>query len=252
MRRELGKLSDIAAVEALLSAAGLSVAGLSVAGLSVVDVGCGPGASSRELAARGALVLAVEPDPVQAEKNRTAPPTQGVTFVEAGAEALPAETGAVDGVFFFRSLHHVPGERMDAALTEAARVLKPESGFLYIAEPAMTGSHFAVMRTFFDETEVRNLAQAALARTATALFGAQEAALYSQRPRYDSFEAFVTRVTGQTFNDIDREQVEREDVRALFEAGRAEAGDAEDAEEGGYVFEQPMLVDLYRGPIPAP
>ena len=114
-RRDLGELSDIGAVEALLS----------VAGLSVIAVGCGPGASSRELAARGASVLAVEPDPIQAAKNRAAPPTPGVAFAEAGAEALPAESGTIDGVFFFRSLHHVPAGRMDDALIEAARVLKP-------------------------------------------------------------------------------------------------------------------------------
>ena len=92
MRRELGELSDVAAVEALLSAAGLSLAGL-----SVVDVGCGAGASSRELAARGASVLAVEPDPVQAAKNRAAPPSQGVGFAETGAESQPAEPGAMAG-----------------------------------------------------------------------------------------------------------------------------------------------------------
>lgn len=240
MRGDLGELSDVAAVEALLSAAGLSVAGL-----SVVDVGCGPGASSRDLAARGAVVLAVEPDPIQAEKNRAAPPTPGVTFVEAGAEALPAESGTIDGVFFFRSLHHVPGARMDHALAEAARVLKPATGFLYVAEPAMTGSHFAVMRTFFDETEVRTLAQAALARTAAALFGVEETALYMQRPRYAGFEAFASQVTGQTFNDIRREQVERDGVRERFEAGRVDGGDGE-----GYVFEQPMLINLYRGVKP--
>ncbi len=236
MRRELGELSDVAAVEALLS----------VAGLSVIDVGCGSGASSRELAARGASVLAVEPDPIQAEKNRAAPPTQGVAFVEAGAEALPAETGAIDGVFFFRSLHHVPAGRMDDALIEAARVLKPGSGFLYVAEPAMTGSHFPVMRPFNDETEARNLAQAALARTGAARFGAAQTARYTQYPRYDSFEALVARVTGQTFNDISREQVERDEVRKLFEAGRVENGGGGEG-GGGYVFEQPMLVNLYRG-----
>ncbi len=239
MRGDLGELSDIGAVEALLS----------VAGLNVIDVGCGPGASSRELAARGASVLAVEPDPIQAEKNRAAPPVPGVTFVEAGAEALPAESGTVDGVFFFRSLHHVPAGRMDDALLEAARVLKPGTGFLYVAEPGMTGSHFAVTRLFFDETEARNLAQAALARAAAARFGVAETAHYTQYLRYASFEALVARATGQTFNDIGREQVERDDVRALFEAARVDGEDAKDG--GGYIFEQPMLVDLYLGANPA-
>lgn len=230
MRRDLGELSDIGAVEALLS----------VAGLRVIDVGCGPGASSRELAARGATVLAVEPDPIQAEKNRAAPATQGVTFVEAGAEALPADSGTIDGVFFFRSLHHVPRERMDDALAEAARVLKPGAGFLCVVEPGMTGSHFPVMRPFNDETEVRTLAQAALARTASRLFETEETYAFVQHPRYASFEAMVARFTGQTFNRISREAIEQADVRAMFEAGRGAEGD--------YVFEQPMLLNFFRGP----
>ncbi len=45
---------------------------------------------------------------------------------------------------------------------------------------------------------------------------------------------------GQTFNDIRRERVETDEVRALFEAGRTDRSD--------FMFEQPMLLDLYRGP----
>jgi ubiquinone/menaquinone biosynthesis C-methylase UbiE len=230
-RKDLGELTDLAAVSAVLS----------VDGLSVVDVGCGPGKVARELCAIGATVLGVEPDPIQAEKNRASAPTAGLTFVEAGAERLPLETGSADGVFFFRSLHHVPIESMEAALAEAARVLKPEAGFLCVVEPGMTGTHFHVMRPFHDETRVRTEAQAALARVATRLFRREDRFQYVQFPRYPNFEALVARVLGQTFNDIQRDRVETPEVRARFEAGRSDEGD--------YVFEQPMLLNLYRGPI---
>ena len=230
-RKDLGELTDIGAVEALIS----------VKGLNLVDVGCGPGRVSRELCARGATVLGVEPDPIQAEKNRQAEVVPGLTFVEAGAETLPVETASVDGVFFFRSLHHVPLEHMDAALAEAARVLKPGSGFLCIVEPAMSGTHFPVMKPFHDETKVRTAAQAALARKASKLFREMTAYRYVQYPRYAEFEAMVARVTGNTFNNITRESVETDEVRALFERGRVS--------DGEYVFEQPMLLNLYRHPI---
>jgi len=127
---------------------------------------------------------------------------------------------------------------MDAALREAARVLKPGSGFLCAIEPAMTGSHFPVMRPFNDETEVRALDQAALTRAA-GLFETQERFRFEQHPRYDNFEELVSRVTGQSYTDISRESVERDEVRALFEAGRVD--------DGGYIFDQPMLLNLYRG-----
>ena len=107
---ELGERSDIAAVGALAT----------LDGLHVIDVGCGPGDIARALVASGATVIAAEPDPIQAAKNRAAPPLDSLTFVEAGAEALPVADGSMDGVFFFRSLHHVPIEKMDAALAEAA------------------------------------------------------------------------------------------------------------------------------------
>lgn len=230
-RKDLGELTDIAAVAALLT----------VEGLSVVDVGCGPGKVTRELCALRVTVLGAEPDPIQAKKNREAPPTTGLTFIEAGAENLPVESGSVDGVFFFRSLHHVPIGRKEVALAEAARVLKPDSGFLCVVEPAMTGTHFKVMRPFNDETLVRTEAQAALDTTATRLFRNEERYQYVQFPRYENFEAMVTRVTGQTFNAIRRESVETDEVKSLFEAGRSD--------DGEYVFEQPMLLNLYRGPV---
>ncbi len=231
-RTDLGELSDVGALLALIP----------VAGLALVDVGCGAGKSSRELAEAGATVLAVEPDPIQAAKNRAAEPVPGVAFAEARAERLPAERGSMDGVVFFRSLHHVPVEAMEAALAEATRVLKPETGFLCVIEPGMTGTHFPVMRPFHDETRVRNAAQGALDRT-TGRFRERQLFRYLQHPRYADFGALVARVLGQTFNDIQRERVETDEVRALFEAGRCDRGD--------YAFEQPMLLDLFRAPIGA-
>lgn len=227
-RKDLGERTDAAAIAALLS----------VNGLSIVDVGCGPGNVARELCALGATVLGAEPDPIQAKKNREAPPAAGLTFIEASAENLPLEPGSVDGVFFFRSLHHVPIGHKEAALAEAARVLKPDSGFLCVVEPAMTGTHFKVMRPFNDETQARTEAQAALDHVGMQLFRSEERYHYVQFPRYQNFEAMVARVTGQTFNSIRRESVETDEVRRFFEAGRSDNGE--------YIFDQPMLLNLYR------
>ncbi len=207
-----------------------------VAGLALLEAGCATGNTARVLAERGATVLAVEPDAAQAEKNRHAEPAPGVTFVEAGAEALPAEDASVDGVLFFRSLHHVPSNLMAPALAEAARVLKPD-GFLYVAEPGMEGSHFKMMRPFNDEYEVRNLAQEALENTAAPLFAEVERYLYIQHPRHESFAAMVDKFSSLSYNPIARELIEQDEVRRNFEACKS---------DDGYVFDQPMLVDFHR------
>ena len=105
----------------------------------------------------------------------------------------------------------------------------------------MGGTHFPLVRPFHDETHVRLAAQAALERSARRRFRQFALFEYAQYPRCANFEAFVARVTGQTFNQIRRERVETDEVRALFEAGRTDGGD--------YMFEEPMLLDLYRGPL---
>ena len=86
---------------------------MQVGGRSLIDVGCGGGALARALAERGATVLGVEPDPVQAARNREASETPGVSFAEGRAESLPVGDGAADGAIFGRSLHHVPRAACD-------------------------------------------------------------------------------------------------------------------------------------------
>ena len=222
----LGRSTDLAVLDRLVQ----------VHGRSMIDVGCGAGALARSLAERGASVLGVEPDPLQAARNRDAPKTAGVTFVEGRAESLPAGDDAVDGVIFGRSLHHVPEAAMRPALVEARRVLGA-GGFLYVLEPVMEGSFSVVMKPFHDETEVRRQARAALEESAP-LFARAREIHYEVKRRFESHEAFVELFSGLTYNSYGAEAVRGETVKRLFEAGRTDSGD--------YAFEQPMRVDLFH------
>ncbi len=204
--------------------------------LSLIDVGCGAGALARELAARGATVLGVEPNPVQAARNREAPEADGVTLAEGRAESLPADDGGVDGVIFGRSLHHVPEAAMRPALAEARRVLRP-GGFVYVLEPVMEGAFSAVMKPFHDETEVRRQAREALVDTAP-LFAVAREVHYEIERRFASHDEFVTLFSGLSYNSYGADAVRSETVKRLFEAGCTEAGD--------YAFVQPMRVDLFH------
>ena len=208
-------------------------------GLSLLDIGCGAGELTRELAARGAKsVIGVEPDPIQAAKNRAAEPLPRVIFREGEAEALDDADGSIDGVFFKYSLHHVPLGHMDEALGEAIRVLRPGSGFLYVIEPVMAGRYSELSRLFHDESEVRIDAYRALARKAAPRFDKQREIHYGDWVEYTDFEAFLEEKLGHTFNDIKREAVDTPAVRALFESGRN--GD-------GYRFKHSLRVNYYVG-----
>ena len=220
-----GQSTDLAVLDRLVQ----------VRGRSLIDVGCGGGALARSLAERGATVLGVEPDPIQAERNREAPETASVTFAEGRAESLPIDDGAADGVIFGRSLHHIPEAAMRPALTEAHRVLG-SGGFLYVLEPVMDGAFSAVMKPFHDETEVRRQAREALVDTAP-LFARAREVHYEVERRFESYEAFVELFSGLTYNSYGADAVRSETVKRLFEAGRTDASD--------YAFVQPMRVDLF-------
>jgi ubiquinone/menaquinone biosynthesis C-methylase UbiE len=216
-------------------------------GLTVVDAGCGAGALSLHLAGRGARVVAIEPDPVQAKANHERfADGDGVRFVETGAEAMPCGDASVDGVVFSKSLHHVPPGLMEAALAEAVRVLRP-TGFLYVLEPEVEGAYSDLVRSYHDETAARRAALAALARVAEARvaearFAEARVIRYRNVRRFADFESFVVAAAGASFTSTRREDVETAEVRRRFEAGRCAEG---------YRFEQPMRVNLYRGPRPA-
>jgi SAM-dependent methyltransferase len=84
------------------------------------DVGAGTGILAGALAALGADVVAVEPDPAMlAELRRQLP---GVRAEEGCAEALPLPDESVDAVLCGQALHWFDLRR---ALPELARVLRP-------------------------------------------------------------------------------------------------------------------------------
>ena len=224
---DLGEASHVEVVDRLLD----------VDGRRLVDVGSGDGGFARALAERGARVLAIEPD-----ERRTPPdlpPAVGdlVTFAAAGGEAIPLDDGEADGVFFNRSLHHVPPEFMDRALSEARRVLTPDDGFLYVVEPDMSGTWAQLLKPFHDETEVRRLAIEALDRTAARLFADGKEYRYMLWVRFGGFEEFATRPMMARLG-VPAEDVETPEVRSLFDAG----GVAD-----GYAFSQILRLRVYRG-----
>ncbi len=210
---------------------------IDVAGKRIVDAGCGAGELARALAERGAEVIALEPEPLQAAVNRQRLGGGPIAFFETGAEAMPSSDASVDGVIFSKSLHHVPIDLMHRALGEALRVLRA-GGFLYVLEPETGGGHTELMKPFHDETRERVAAKKALAEATDDAFESAVEVRFFNRRVYADYETFIEEVTGMSYNVIEHGAVDTHDVRAMFYAGRF---------PGGYGFDQPMRINLLTG-----
>lgn len=212
---------------------------LSVSDQFLIDAGCGNMHLSKALAARGAHVLAIDPDAQQAKINQAADIVTNVGFAQTGADQIPVENASVDGILFPYSLHHVPAELYQAVFSECLRVLKPD-GYLYIMEPVASGDLNEVMRLFHEEGPVRAAAQRAIDSLAVPHFGQVDVIEYSTPIKYESWEHYADRYVGKTFNnDYTEADVRANHVREKFLA----VGEAKQFE-----FESPMRVTWLRNP----
>ena len=205
-----------------------------VQGLRVIDIGCGEGALSRALAKLGAQVTGY--DPFIAETKPTATGAGNFSLARAAADAIPEPDQSADLVLFVFSLHHVPGAKLEGALTEARRLLRP-SGRLYAAEPLARGPHQYIIELFHDETAVRKVAAEALSRFARPRFATDHISTYTDVRSYSDFGVFSERmIANMRFNGYTREAVLAPAVRRRF--------DETYAAHGGR-FDQPVRIDCF-------
>jgi ubiquinone/menaquinone biosynthesis C-methylase UbiE len=90
-------------------------------GARLLDLGGGTGAATVVFGSGARELVVLEPDGRRITEGRAA--HAPVSFVQAGAEAIPFEAGRFDRVVSLVSFHHFPPG--DAPLREAARVLSP-------------------------------------------------------------------------------------------------------------------------------
>jgi ubiquinone/menaquinone biosynthesis C-methylase UbiE len=211
-----------------------------LAGAHVIEAGCGTARLARGLLARhpDAEVTGLEVDERALASIRQAP-APGLHVVRAGAERIPFAASRFDGAMMLKSLHHVPAARMDAALAELARVVRP-GGWLYVSEPVYAGALNELVRLYNDEGAVRAHAQQALDRAlAQGHWLAAGEHFFDSTVHFadaDEFERRMMRPSFAEFRVTDRQVAE---VRAAF---------ARQAGPGGATFTRPMHVRLFRRP----
>jgi ubiquinone/menaquinone biosynthesis C-methylase UbiE len=118
-----------------------------VNGLIGLDIGCGEGANTRQVARLGARMQAIDVSPTfvrhaQAEEDRQ---PLGIAYQVADGAALPFPGNSFDFATAFMSLMDMPDQA--CALAEAARVLRPGGFFQFsILHPCFVPPHRRVLR----------------------------------------------------------------------------------------------------------
>ena len=111
-------------------------------GMSVLELGCGTGYFTRELARSGADVVAIDvsPDLLEIAKANSSAPN--VRYEIQNAYALTYPDGVFDSVVGSSVLHHL---EIEEAVREIYRVLKP-GGTIYFTEPNMLNPQIAIQK----------------------------------------------------------------------------------------------------------
>ena len=121
-----------------------------LSGREMLEIGCGSGRLSSQLADKVKSLTAIDPD--QATINRARKEISGVNFRVGSGEKLKFNDKSYDIVLFSYSLHHQDCAR---ALDEANRVLR-DNGSILIIEPSTEGEYTQFV-SLFQEDEINRL-----------------------------------------------------------------------------------------------
>ncbi len=221
----------------LVNEVALMLAELPFAGASVLELGCGKAEKTRLLAETSGLkaIWALEVDEIQHQRNLQLVDLPKVTFLQGGAEAIPAADESFDLVLMFKSLHHVPMQFMGQALGEIARVLKP-GGLAWISEPVFAGELNEVFRLFHNEQIVREAAFAAISRAvAEGKLGLKKQLFFNTRSYFENFAQFDQRMIQVTHTNHQLSPALYAQVKEKFESYLG---------ADGVTFHNPQRVDL--------
>ena len=176
---------------------------LDLDGKNILELGCGKAEFTFAIAKDGnnRKLVAMEVDRQQLEINLQLPKSENVSFCYGAAEDIALEDSSQDIVLMFKSLHHVPENKMVAAMNEIQRVLKTD-GLLYVSEPVFSGDINEVLRLFHDEEIVRQSAFNTLTQSvADGGFTLEEEVFFSIHVEFNSFSDFADKTINVSHSD---------------------------------------------------
>ena len=215
---------------------------LELDGKRILEIGCGRAELTRLIASEGEgrNMVALEVDEVQHNLHKQITDLPNVEFRMAGAENIPYPDDHFDVAFMFKSLHHVPLELMDKAMSELGRVLKP-GGYAYISEPVFNGDFNNILKMFHNEEQVRLAAFEATKRAVdSGLFELASETFFNSPLHFDDFSDFENKILGATHTDHQLSPELYEAVKTKFETHIT---------PDGTNFLMPIRVDLLKSSI---
>jgi 2-polyprenyl-3-methyl-5-hydroxy-6-metoxy-1,4-benzoquinol methylase len=111
-------------------------------GMTVLELGCGTGSFTQELARSGADVVAIDVSPELLEIAKANCSAPNVQYQIQNAYSLSYSEGVFDSVVGSSVLHHL---EIKEALRDVYRVLKP-AGSIYFTEPNMLNPQIAIQK----------------------------------------------------------------------------------------------------------
>lgn len=145
-----------------------------IAGKAVLEVGCGTGRITRDLARYAARVIAVDPDADALAHARQRVPAANVTFRTIAPDfsdfCAAAGESRFAAVLYTLSLHHVPVAEMGDHLRTVAGLVA-DGGMIVVVEPGEGGSFTELKERFGAGSGDERPAQEAAIRAMHALAG---------------------------------------------------------------------------------
>lgn len=168
------------------------LANCDIRGKVILEIGCGKGRITRDLAEHARRVVATDPDAASLEKARTVVSADNVEFLltQTGVPDFPA--GSFDTVIYTLSLHHVPSGEMADSLHKVASLLR-EGGTIVIVEPGDGGSLTEAKEQFGAGSGDERPAREAAVRAMHSLTGwsVGETVMFRTWFRFDDAEDFL-------------------------------------------------------------
>ncbi len=164
-----------------------------LSGMDVLEIGCGKGRISRDLAKHARHVVATDPDKASIDIARAATVAHNVDFREAPTGIPDYPDGSFDVVIYTLSFHHVPVEEMADSLDKAAALLKVD-GVIIVLEPGDKGSFTLAKEQYGAGSGDEGPAKAAAIKAMLSLPGwdVGETHHFYTQFQFDSYEDFFT------------------------------------------------------------